>query len=244
MQTNVVSGLLKNRKYFYLILFLLILIALKVITSSKETLSSLFIWPSLTNTIITTIQLFAIMDPVGALPYYLYFLNKLEESERKSLWSTVVTAMSILLFFFALVGSDMLKLFGVSVYSFMIGGGVLLMIIAIDTMGEGSRSYSLDPKEAAVVPLASPLLVGPGTAATLIILSDIIPLSELLIAITIVALLSSAILKYSENILKLLGKNGITAFSRLFSIIVASFAAQLIYEGLVGWGLIKLIIVF
>jgi len=133
-------------------------------------IKGLFIRPSFLSTVTITIQLFAIMDPIGALPFYLYFLNKLEGKDRNALWSTVVVSMTVLLFFFALVGSEMLKLFGVSIYSFMIGGGVLLMIIAIDTMGEGSRSLTLDPKEAAIVPLASPLLVGPGTAATLIIL--------------------------------------------------------------------------
>ncbi len=235
---NAARRIINFRKYIYIILFFLVLIAIKVAITGAR---GVFERPSLLGTITITIQLFAIMDPVGALPFYLYFLNKLEGKERNVLWSTVVVSMTVLLFFFALVGNEMLELFGVSVYSFMIGGGVLLMIIAIDTMGEGSRSLTLDPKEAAIVPLASPLLVGPGTAATLIILSNTIPLSELVIALVIIAIFASVILKYSESILKILGKNGVTAFSRLFSIIVAGFAAQLLYEGLVGWGIIKLI---
>jgi multiple antibiotic resistance protein len=238
---NTARRIINFRKYIYIILFFLVLIMIKIgVTGIK----GLFVRPSLLSTITITIQLFAIMDPVGALPFYLYFLNKLEGNERNVLWSTVVISMTVLLFFFALVGNEMLKLFGVSIYSFMIGGGVLLMIIAIDTMGEGSRSLTLDPKEAAIVPLASPLLVGPGTAATLIILSNTIPLSELIISLMIIAIFAAVILKYSENILKIIGKNGVTAFSRLFSIIVAGFAAQLLYEGLVGWGIIKLICVF
>ncbi len=238
---NAARRLINFRKYIYIILFFLVLIAIKVAVTGAK---GIFVRPSLLSTVTITIQLFAIMDPIGALPFYLYFLNKLEGKERNVLWSTVVVSMSVLLFFFALVGNEMLELFGVSVYSFMIGGGVLLMIIAIDTMGEGSRSLTLDPKEAAIVPLASPLLVGPGTAATLIILSNTIPLSELIIALLIIAAFASIILKYSESILKILGKNGITAFSRLFSIIVAGFAAQLLYEGLVGWGIIRILSLF
>ncbi|MGC9208285.1 MAG: MarC family protein [Nitrososphaeria archaeon] len=235
-RTGGIRLIIINRKYVYIILFLLLLVSVKVGISGAN---SLLVVPSPMNIAITSIQLFAIMDPFGALPLYLYFLGKLEKEERGALWTTVVVSMFVLLVFFAMVGENLLRLFGVSIYSFMIGGGVLLMILAIDTMGEGSRSLSLDPREAAVFPLASPLLVGPGTVATLIILANTLPLSALLISIAVVSAVSSFILKFSEAILRVFGKNGLTAFSRLFSIIIAGFAAQLIYEGLVGWGLIR-----
>ncbi|MGC8555606.1 MAG: MarC family protein, partial [Conexivisphaera sp.] len=152
---------------------------------------------------------------------------------------TVVAAMIVLLIFFALVGSLLLQLFGVSVYSFMLGGGVLLMVLAVDIMGEGSRSLSLDPQEAAVVPLASPLLVGPGTAVTLIIMSETESLANLLLAVALVAVAAALIMRFSQSIARLMGRNGIRALSRLLSIIIAGFAAQMIYQGLVGWGLLR-----
>ncbi len=225
-----------HRRYLGLLAFLAALAVLKVALVGPHAISLSF---SPMQVAIMSIQLFAVMDPIAALPLYVYFEEELSPKERPRLWTTVVVTMVILLAFFALVGNLLLQLFGVSVYSFMIGGGVLLMILAVDIMGEGFRSLSLDPQEAAVVPLASPLLVGPGTAVTLIIMSDTRPLLEVLLAMAVVAALTSLILRFSASISKIMGRNGIKALSRLLSIIIAGFAAQLIYQGLVGWSLIR-----
>ncbi len=223
-------------KYALLIIVLVVLIAVKSVVYGVH-LSTTQISPF--QVTIISVQLFAIIDPIGSLPFYMYFAQRLDPGEQGWLWSTVVSAMFVLLLFFSLVGGLLLKAFGVSIYSFMIGGGVLLMVLAVDIMGEGSRSLSLDPHEAAVVPLASPLLVGPGAVASLIIYSSTVPSIDLVISILIVTAISATILKYSGLIARILGKNGLTAMSRLLSIIIAGFAAQLIFEGLVGWGLLR-----
>jgi multiple antibiotic resistance protein len=223
-------------KYIELMIFLAALIAIKVVIAGPHMISG-GLDPM--DVAVTSVELFAIMDPISALPFYLYFEEDLSKDDRAKLWSTVVAAMFVLLVFFALVGNLLLQLFGVSIYSFMLGGGILLMVLAVDIMGEGSRSLSLDPQEAAVVPLASPLLVGPGTAATLIIMSETKSMLNLLLAVLIVAVATALIMRFSRSIALLMGKNGIRAMSRLLSIVIAGFAAQLIYQGLIGWGLLK-----
>ncbi len=224
-----------SSRYLELIMFLAALIVLDLFLRGPRALSG---GVNPLDVVVMSVQLFAVMDPIAALPFYLYFEEKADEEERVRLWTTVVAAMTVLLVFFALAGAPLLQLFGVSIYSFMLGGGVLLMVLAVDIMGEGSRSLSLDPEEAAVVPLASPLLVGPGTAATLIIMSDTKPLPDLLLSLLIVIALTTLIMRFSRTIARLLGRNGIRALSRLLSIIIAGFAAQLIYQGLVGWGIV------
>jgi len=223
-------------RYLGLLMFLVALIALKVAIAGPHSLSGGL---STMEVATSTVQLFAIMDPISALPLYLYFEEELGEADRGRLWTTVVATMVTLLFFFALAGNLLLRIFGVSIYSFMLGGGVLLMILAVDIMGEGSRSLSLDPREAAVVPLASPLLVGPGTATALIIMSETMSVPNLLLTIAVVATANALILRFSKSIARVLGRNGIRALSRLLSIIIAGFAAQLMYQGLVGWGLLR-----
>ncbi|MGC9116058.1 MAG: MarC family protein [Conexivisphaera sp.] len=228
--------ILSRSRYLELIIFLAALIVVKMVIAGPHSITG-GVDPM--RVAILTIQLFAVMDPIAALPLYLYFEEGLDEESRTRLWTTVVAAMIVLLIFFALVGSLLLQLFGVSVYSFMLGGGVLLMVLAVDIMGEGSRSLSLDPQEAAVVPLASPLLVGPGTAVTLIIMSETESLANLLLAVALVAVAAALIMRFSQSIARLMGRNGIRALSRLLSIIIAGFAAQMIYQGLVGWGLLR-----
>ncbi|MGC8969388.1 MAG: MarC family protein [Conexivisphaera sp.] len=228
--------ILSRSRYLELIIFLAALIVVKMVIAGPHSITG---GADPMRVAILTIQLFAVMDPIAALPLYLYFEEGLDEESRTRLWTTVVAAMIVLLIFFALVGSLLLQLFGVSVYSFMLGGGVLLMVLAVDIMGEGSRSLSLDPQEAAVVPLASPLLVGPGTAVTLIIMSETESLANLLLAVALVAVAAALIMRFSQSIARLMGRNGIRALSRLLSIIIAGFAAQMIYQGLVGWGLLR-----
>ena len=119
----------------------------------------------------TAIQLFAIMNPISVIPIFLSFTSQLENEERKKIVNTATTIVIALLFVFSLFGILILEALNVSVASFQLGGGVLLMVLAIDMLSGLSRSKSVELDQVAVVPLATPLLVGPGTMTTLIVLS-------------------------------------------------------------------------
>jgi len=187
----------------------------------------------------TTIQLFAIMNPISAVPIFLSFTSQLENHERQKIVNTTTTIVIALLFIFSLFGLLILEALNVSVASFKLGGGLLLMVLAIDMLGGLSRSKSVELDEVAVVPLATPLLVGPGTMTTLIVLSGTQAIINVLIGALIAAAGVYLTLRFSPLLVSLLGKNGVQAVSRLMAVIIAAIAAQMIYSALVTWGIAK-----
>jgi len=187
----------------------------------------------------TAIQLFAIMNPVSAVPIFLSFTSQLENHERQKIVNTATTIVIALLFIFSLFGLLILEALKVSVASFKLGGGILLLVLAIDMLGGLSRSKSVELDEVAVVPLATPLLVGPGTMTTLIVLSGTQAIINVLIGAVIAAAGVYLTLRFSPLLVSLLGKNGVQAVSRIMAVIIAAIAAQMIYSALNEWGIAK-----
>jgi len=187
------------------------------------------------------IQLFAIINPVGAIPVFLSFTSRLEKNERQKIVNTTTTIVVALLFVFSLFGPLILEALNVSVASFKIGGGVLLLVLAVDDMLTGlTRSKSVELDELAVVPLATPLLVGPGTMTTLIVLSSTHAIINVLVGAVIAAAGVYLTLRFSPLLSSLLGKNGVRTVSRIMSVILAAVAAQMIHSALYEWGIAKM----
>lgn len=187
----------------------------------------------------TAIQLFAIMNPVSAIPIFLSFTNLLENNERQKIVNTTTTIIIALMFTFSLFGPLILEALNVSVASFKLGGGVLLLVLAVEMLGGRLRSKSVELDEVAVVPLATPLLVGPGTMTTLIVLSGTQAIINVLVGAVIAATGVYLTLRFSSLLISILGKNGVQTVSRIMSVILAAVAAQMIYSALYEWGIAK-----
>lgn len=187
----------------------------------------------------TSIQLFAIINPLSALPTFLVYTEGLAEGNRRKIVNTTVLIVIALVFSFALFGQLILKALQITVESFMLGGGILLMIIAIDMLGGTVRTKTVNMEQVAIVPLATPLLVGPGTMTTLIVLASTQTLINVLIGGIIAASTVFLVLRYSNRIAGLIGKNGILAGSRLMAIILAAIAANMVHGALIAWGIAK-----
>ena len=153
--------------------------------------------------------------------------------------NTIVTVVITLIFSFTLFGQLILSLLRITIESFKLAGGVLLMVLAIDMLGGTVRTKTIDTEQIAIVPLANPLLVGSGTMTTLIFLTNTQSLINVLLGGLIAALLVYLVLRYSNNIAIIIGKNGILLGSRLMSVILAAVASNMIYEALRAWGIAK-----
>lgn len=187
------------------------------------------------------IELTAIIDPVGALPMFLMFVGDMDKQGRRKVVETMTAVVMGLLLFFALLGQPLLKVLGIDVTSFEFGGGVILMFLAIDMLSTGLEHRAIDVSQVAVVPLATPLLVGPGTMTALIVLTNQAHTSmlDVLVGCAVSAAIVYLTFYFSEYIFSLLGQNGVKAVSRLFTIILAAIAAQMIHNALLGWGVVK-----
>jgi multiple antibiotic resistance protein len=179
------------------------------------------------------IALFVVIDPIGNIPLFIALTKKLEKEEHKAVSKTAILTAGILLFIFAVAGSQILQLFGITIFSFMIAGGILLFIIAIELLTYGEWRFASNVKgEAGVVPIAFPLLAGPGAITAVIILYQTSGFLITVLSIIIVIAITYIILHLVNPIYKVLGNRGSMIVSRVFAVIIAAIAVEYIVQGI------------
>ncbi len=182
------------------------------------------------------IKLFFVLTPFFGLTMFLSFTEGYEEARRRKLAlhvTAAVAALCLLLFF---AGQQIFGLFGITLDSFRIGAGVLLLLSAIALVQGGAQSKGGgEGGDIAVVPLAVPIIVGPATTGTLLVLGaeltvvwqKVIGCLALLTAVICIG----AVLLAGSAINRCVGDRGITILSKLTGLILAALAAQMIMTG-------------
>ncbi len=190
--------------------------------------------------------LFAIIDPIGNIPFFIALTEDLSEElrERVSKRATVIAAG--LLIVVVISGGAVLKFFGVSVDSLRIAGGILLFMVAIDMLKgtPSSEKYfkkgmqHKDVDSLAVFPIALPIYSGPGAITAAIVLAseakDFIKMGFLILSIILIYILVRLTHIFSEEITKILGRSGADIFARVMAIFLAGIAAEYISQGIFG----------
>jgi multiple antibiotic resistance protein len=189
--------------------------------------------------------LLAIVNPLGTIPVFVSLTSSSNEPERNHIARTTSISVAVILIVATLLGNPLLNFFGVSVASFRVGGGILLLLMSIAMM-QAKRSHSKQtPEEAAeaeekesiaVVPIAMPLLAGPGAISTVIIYADRsfepVHISLIILSSLLVALLTWGALKVACPVSRILSKTGINIATRLMGLLLAAIAIEFITEGL------------
>ena len=194
-------------------------------------------------------SVFAIVDPIGALPFFVALTQGFEEADREIVLRQAAAVVGVLLGLFALFGQFLFAAFGFTLAAFEIAGGVLLFIVAYEMLnGETGRTRltSADREEAlarrdevSIVPLGIPLLAGPGAISTVMIYEgraggDPWAILSTFIAIGITAVATVLILRYGQRIVRLLGRVGIMALTRVMGLLLAAVAVQFILYGILA----------
>lgn len=186
------------------------------------------------NFLLSFIPLFVAFDVVGILPIYIKFVSRLDKGKRnKNLRDSIVTAFFATLLF-VMVGNQVMAYLGISINDFLIAGGIVLFIIAARDIISGHTESITEDDMFGVVPLGIPLLAGPAVLATSIIIRGQYGFYNFLLSLVLNLIICTVILKFSEYILKYLGKRLIEALSKFFSLIIASIAIMFIRKGLQG----------
>lgn len=178
------------------------------------------------------IVLFIIVDPFGNIPIFIGLTEKMTETQKRKVFNTACLVGFILLLVFAFTGLEIFSIFGVSIFSFEIAGGVLLLIIAIRILISGSIQESVEsPESIGAVPIAIPLLVGPGAITTTIFNLQTYEVYVTVLAVMFVIGITWFILRYLNTIYKFLGKTGSIVIARVMSLLIAAIAVQYILVG-------------
>jgi len=116
------------------------------------------------------IALFIIVDPFGNIPIFEGLTGNISDDQRKKVYNTATLVGVALLLVFAFTGQEIFALFGLSIYSFEVAGGILLLIVAIRILITGTMHENVEsPESLGAVLIAIPLLVGPGAITTTIL---------------------------------------------------------------------------
>lgn len=189
--------------------------------------------------------LLAIVDPIGSIPVFVSLTDNQEKAERyRTAWIAAITTTSVLVGA-CLFGDSLLRLFGIGISSFRVGGGILLLLMAV-TMFHAERSRSRQTPEEAieagertgvgVVPLAIPLLSGPGAISTMIIYSaqgaGPMHAAILIGGAVLLGLVVWISLRLAVPIGGHLGRTGINIVTRLMSLLLAAIAVEFVAGGL------------
>ncbi len=177
------------------------------------------------------IALFIIVDPLGNIPIFVGLTDKMSDAQRKKTYNTAVLVGAALLLVFAFTGQEILTLFGLSIYSFEVAGGILLLIIAIRILISGFHETAESPESLGAVPIAIPLLVGPGAITTTIFNLQSYGTPITIFSVVIVLALTWVILKFINGIYKILGKTGSVVIARVMALLIAAIAVQYILTG-------------
>ena len=187
-------------------------------------------WQALLRAVVA---LFVIVDPIGNVPIFIALTRNLSPTQRKRTFRSAIIVSAALLLVFAFAGHLLLALFGISIQSFKIAGGLLLLIIAMKILITGSwEEKEVTPEGAGAVPMAFPLLAGPGAITTTIVMLQITGIIEVLVAVIVVILLTSVVLILIDKIYLILGETGSVVAARLMAIFIAAIAFQFMIEGL------------
>lgn len=199
-----------------------------------------------TDLIKLTVALFAIVDPVASIPVFLSTTTGYTRAERRRVTQIVSITVFCVLAGAALIGTEVLRFFGISVSSFQIAGGILLLLMAISMLQARESGIRQTPDEAleaeekdavAVVPLGIPLLAGPGAISTMIIATHhterYFVHFMLLVPAALIGVAVWATFMTATYISDRLGRTGMNIITRVMGLIIAAIGVEYIYRGIV-----------
>ncbi|MGJ8584920.1 MAG: MarC family protein [Marinosulfonomonas sp.] len=191
------------------------------------------------------VTLFVVIDPIGLAPMFVALTQGADAAHRRSVAIRSCLIAILLLTLFGLFGEAVLGFVGISMPAFRIAGGILLFLTALEMLFERRskrrKGQVTDQSDPSVFPLATPLIAGPGSIASMILLTGQqeswagVFMIHVVMAVVVLAVL---LLFFASGILeRMLGDTGINVVSRLLGMLLAALSVQFVLDGLSSFGL-------
>jgi len=184
----------------------------------------------------TLVALFAIVSPITSIPVFLALTSGLSDRQRRvtAMQTAAVSGITLLISYF--VGDIILRLLSIQIEAFRIAGALVIGSIGWSmVLGRKSTVFEANPKGAMVVPLAIPLMAGPGAIATVIAIGNsdkgTVRIADLVI-ILILAALTGILLLSAAPIERGLGEQGLMVLTRIFGLLLLSIAVSTVMSSL------------
>ena len=197
-------------------------------------------------------SIFFLVDPFAVIPMFLAVTTGAERAERNAIARRSALTCAIVLCAFAIAGSLIFKMFGITLPAFKIAGGIILMQIGLDML-QGKQSAQkasveeqqegTEKSDASIIPLGMPMLAGPGAISTVMVLvgesHSIWQHGVIYATIIFTAFISYLVLAGADRVRGYLGETGIRILMRLMGLLLVALAVQFVANGLTYFGLLK-----
>ncbi|MBL7666129.1 MAG: NAAT family transporter [Bacteriovoracaceae bacterium] len=190
------------------------------------------------------IALFSIINPIGTIPIFLSLTKNFSDEEITRVARSCAIAIFMTIFISLFLGKDILNFFGISVASFRIGGGILLSTMAFSMLKAQNAESKLNNAEIdahsnideiGIVPLAIPLLAGPGAISTSIIYSERVKDAShwpfIVLALLVIVVIIFFILSWGRRISQRMGRVGVNVMTRIMGLVLMALSVEFIASG-------------
>ncbi len=202
--------------------------------------------------LLTLTSIFFLVDPFGVIPLFLAVTSDASAAERRHVARKSALTCAIILCAFALAGSLIFRLFGITLPAFKIAGGIILLQIGADMLQakqSGQRSTPEEAQEgsakedASIIPLGMPMLAGPGAISTVMVLigesHTMWRRGIVFAAILVTSFAAYLVLAGAGRVRNYMGETGVRILTRLMGLLLVALAVQFIANGLIDFGLLK-----
>ena len=180
------------------------------------------------------IPMFVAGDLIGVVPFFLGVSEGMNPHTRAKLVRQSVATAMLIAIAFVFVGRALFSFMGISISDFMIAGGAVLFIISVHDLVSRDKARVEPDLSVGVVPLGTPLMAGPAVLATAVILLGNYGTAATILSIVVNLLLAGLAFHYSQIIVKVLGRNGARAFSKIMQLVLAAYGVMMVRQGVVN----------
>lgn len=183
--------------------------------------------------LLSFIPILVALDAPGTLPIYVAMTEGLKKHERRIIVRHSIVTAILITIGFTFLGRAVFRALAITVEDFMIAGGIVLLIIAVlEVVRSGEKKYPVS-STFGVVPLGTPLIAGPATLTTTLVLVGSYGYVPVILSLVINILLAWLIFAQADRIIKLIGINGSRAFAKVAALLLAAIAVKMIRSGMV-----------
>jgi len=190
--------------------------------------------------VLTFIPLFIVIDAIGNLPFVISLSEDMSRRERRRMVHIASATAAIIGLAFLFFGHFILNVMGISVGAFAIAGGLILLVLSVRYMTSGRMVEAVKEEMVAVVPIGTPLTVGPATITTLLLLVNQFSIYVVLVSFIVNVFITWLVFMLSGQIARFMGQGGLRAVSRIFSLLLAAIAVSMVIHGLDLLGIIHI----
>ena len=182
-----------------------------------------------------TLSIFLVMNPFSSIPTFLSITKGVDKDTMRGYANRAVVVAGILLFVFVFIGSPLMSVFGVTMESFRVAGGVILVLMGAELVFSLRLNKSADEKDAPWIIVATPIMTGPGVITAAILFTQGYGYALVVLAGILALAVTWALLRMSPSIVRLVGVNALNITSKIVGLLLAALGVEYMFQGANQW---------